>query len=265
MSSSKHKQTIQLIKSLAGQSNVLTIPRVFIAITGEINAALLLSQCIYWSDKSNNEFGYFYKSYREWQEEIGLTQYQVSRAAAKLAGMKVLKVIRRKAHGAPTLHYKIDFEMLTNLIMKKLDNQETSQSDYEETQQSDYQETSQSLTETTHKTTQKSTEGAAKPPTPRTDPRSKLPAIQCVKGITNKYPPKELYDPVIAALGETPDGELLLKCRQEWVARGYNPSSWVWLLEWYPQGIPGKNGGGKKPAKTGETWDDVLRELREEA
>ena len=87
--------------------------------------------------------------------------------------------------------------------------------------------------------------GADKPPTPRSDPRTKLPAIQCVKGITSKYPPIELYDLVIAALGETPNGELLLKCRQEWMKRGYNPNSWAWLLEWYPQGIPGTNGNGK--------------------
>lgn len=101
----------------------------------------------------------------------------------------------------------------------------------------------------------------------KADPRTKLPAIQCVKRLTSRFPPKELYDDIIRVLGDSPDEELLTACRKEWLKRGYNPNSLVWLLEWYPAGgAPGraiqKSG---KPAKTGETWDDVLRELREEA
>jgi DNA-binding transcriptional ArsR family regulator len=83
------------------------------------------------------------------------------------------------------------------------------------------------------------------------DPRSKSPAIQCVKGITSRYPPKELYDDIIRVLGESPDGELLTACRKEWLRRGYNPSGWPWLFDWYPAGgPPGRNG------RTPSTPDD---------
>lgn len=77
----------------------------------------------------------------------------------------------------------------------------------------------------------------------RSDPRSKTPAIQCVYAICDKrYPPKALFDTIIATLGDTPDGHRLRKCRQEWVERGYNGSSWKWLTEWYVTGIPPRNG-----------------------
>ena len=71
------------------------------------------------------------------------------------------------------------------------------------------------------------------------DPRSKTPAIQCAKAVNGgRYPPLELYDDIIRILGPTPDGPRLAACRKEWLARGYNPQSWKWLLEWYVRGIP---------------------------
>lgn len=71
------------------------------------------------------------------------------------------------------------------------------------------------------------------------DPRSKSPAITCVRSVIGgKYPPKELYDAIINVLGENPDEAKLAGCRQAWLARGYNPNSWQWLLEWYSGGIP---------------------------
>lgn len=79
----------------------------------------------------------------------------------------------------------------------------------------------------------------------KADSRTKHPAIQCVKGITSRYPPKELYDEIIRVLGNSPKGELLAACRKEWLKRGYNPNAWAWLLDWYPAGgAPGRNGGG---------------------
>ena len=77
------------------------------------------------------------------------------------------------------------------------------------------------------------------------DPRTDLPAIQCVKGITSRFPQKELYDDIIRVLGDRPDVEKLLACRKEWLKRGYNPNALTWALEWYQSGIPdrfSKNG-----------------------
>ncbi len=74
----------------------------------------------------------------------------------------------------------------------------------------------------------------------RADPRTKHPAIQCVKGIMegNANPPKVLYDDLIQTLGETPDGPRLARCYKEWVGRGFKPTNYAWVLEWYAKGIP---------------------------
>lgn len=88
--------------------------------------------------------------------------------------------------------------------------------------------------------------------TKASDPRSKTPAIQCARGINNgRYPPVELYDEIITSLGETPDGARLAECRKAWVARGYNPNGWGWLLQWYREGIP-KNGAKSGAAAQAE-------------
>lgn len=85
----------------------------------------------------------------------------------------------------------------------------------------------------------------------KADPRTAHPAILCVKGITQKNPPKEIYDEIIEILGETPDGVYLGACRKEWVRRGYNPNAWTWLTDWYKNhGLPNGNGRGK--AQTNE-------------
>lgn len=158
-----------LIKSLAGQANIIAVPRTFIRLMeGDLSAAVLLSQILYWSDRSKRSDGWFYKTYKEWEEETGLSQYQVQRISDKLKSDGILATTLKRANGAPTLHYRLDFDTLTTTIIDFLDNQnfdnglnKIQQSDYEETQQSDYQETSQSLTDTTAKITTETTWGSA--------------------------------------------------------------------------------------------------------
>ena len=81
----------------------------------------------------------------------------------------------------------------------------------------------------------------------QTDPRSQTPAIWAVRELTSRYPPRELYDTIIGVLGDTPDTKRLAECREAWVARGYNRNAWTWLLEWYPNGIPKRNGARASP------------------
>jgi len=113
------------------------------------------------------------------------------------------------------------------------------------------------------------------PPAPnrRSDPRSRHPAIVAARAVTGAkhYPPLELYDGLITALGENPDAERLKTCRQAWIERGYNPRAWTWATEWYTQGVPAKgaraspsgSGNGKNAyfndpevyARAGREWD----------
>ena len=97
-----------LIQALIGQANVLTVPRAFVAYTGSLEAALLLSQILYWSDKTKNPQGWFYKSYREWQSELSLSKHKVNTAVNQIKSKGFLKTKVKKANGNPTLHYKLD-------------------------------------------------------------------------------------------------------------------------------------------------------------
>lgn len=93
----------------------------------------------------------------------------------------------------------------------------------------------------------------------RGDPRSKMPAIQCVRGITSHYPPREMYEQIMQLLGEQPDGKRLAECRHEWIERGYNPARWHWLTDWYVNGI--SDNGRARASPTGFTFteDDARR------
>ena len=58
-----------------------------VAITGSINAALILSQGIYWQDKvpdGRKPIGWWYKTQIEWTKETGLTKTEITTARKKL-------------------------------------------------------------------------------------------------------------------------------------------------------------------------------------
>jgi hypothetical protein len=151
---SNQKNIVSFIKAISGQANILTIPRLYISILdGDINAALLLSQIIYWSDKTVRADGYFYKTYNDWEDELGLSKYQLSRAAEFLKAKNLISTKTRKANGSPTIHYKADMQAIQKAIVRFLESKETSLSESKETSLSESKETSLSLTETTHKIT----------------------------------------------------------------------------------------------------------------
>lgn len=112
------------------------------------------------------------------------------------------------------------------------------------------------MTETTNKTTTKTTEAPSgdKPTsTPRKskrDPRTSTPQIQAFKALTSFYPQKVNYDAVIGAIGEK-TAEQLAPFYKEWTARGYNPRSIKWLTEWAARGAIPQNGNNGKVKQGG--------------
>lgn len=82
------------------------------------------------------------------------------------------------------------------------------------------------------------------------DPRTSHAAIQTCRTVTNRYPPKELWDKLIQVLGDSPNATLLVECRTEWVERGYNRNSWKWATDWYLTGVPPRvTGNGSAPKR----------------
>lgn len=146
-----YQQVKAMIKQFTGQANTLVIPRVFIDFTKDHLAAMLLSQILYWSDRTSDPDGWFYKTADEWDEEIGLSNFQVKRATALLKDLGVETRLKR-VDGAPRTHYRVDMDTFVNLFFKFLENRETQKSrnskmDIKETAKSDFQETAKTYKE----------------------------------------------------------------------------------------------------------------------
>lgn len=145
-----------IISQISGQENIVVVPKLFIKLTGDLTTAVLLNQIVFYSDKSKRTDGYFYKSHKEWQEEICLTKRQVSYSTAKLKEMGLVDTKLMKANGAPTLHYKLDYDKLVDWIVTNCNNGKS------QNVTMDSNNMSQSLTEITTENTTKNTICAAK-------------------------------------------------------------------------------------------------------
>lgn len=82
--------------------------RGFVTLTGSVTAALMLSQAVYWSQRSLNPAGWFYKTADDWEEETGLTRREQETARKRLRRFPWWQEELRKANGVPTLYYRID-------------------------------------------------------------------------------------------------------------------------------------------------------------
>jgi hypothetical protein len=142
------RQIFDLIKSMTGQGNVLTIPVLFTKkLNNDLNAAIFLSQLIYWSDRGKHGGGWIYKTYKEWQEELCLSRRKIDRAREKLTKLQLLETRVKRANGAPTVHYRVNSKNLVEWICSR------SKNGFEQNEQNDLRNTSKISTETTKKTT----------------------------------------------------------------------------------------------------------------
>lgn len=105
-----------LIQEISGQNRILSIPRLYIDIVGNLDRALFLSQAVYWSDKGKKKGGWFYKTYEEWEDEISLSNYQVRKVVKALSNFGIIKTKVQKANGNPTVHYKVNMQALESML-----------------------------------------------------------------------------------------------------------------------------------------------------
>lgn len=76
---------IVLLKSLL--RSPIAFQPIFVKIAGSVNAGLLLSQAFYWSDKTTDPNGWFYKTQAEWEKETYLTRYEQESARKQLRSL----------------------------------------------------------------------------------------------------------------------------------------------------------------------------------
>lgn len=69
--------------------------RVFVTLTGSVTAAVLLSQAVYWSRRTGENGGWFWKTAADWTEETGLTRREQETARAILRELGIWQEEKR--------------------------------------------------------------------------------------------------------------------------------------------------------------------------
>lgn len=93
----------------------IAFQRAFVSLGAGITGALMLSQAIYWSKRTDNADGWFYKTMEEWASETGMTRSEQESARKKLVSAGVLE---EKKKGVPCrLFYRVNMDAIrTSLI-----------------------------------------------------------------------------------------------------------------------------------------------------
>lgn len=90
--------------------------RSFVRLGVGVTGALFLSQAIYWSHRTRDPDGWFYKTGVQWEEEIGLTRREQDSARRKLRNLGLISEHKR---GVPCrIHYKVNADVLNELLHK---------------------------------------------------------------------------------------------------------------------------------------------------
>jgi hypothetical protein len=122
------KQVVSIISAMTGKDNIVPVPTEFVRMCGDYNSAAILNQILYWSGRTENPDGWFYKSYSQWEEELALTRYQVRRAvkgdsrtkAPCLEDFGVETKLAENPYGQTMLHYRINSQVFYSHLLEHL-------------------------------------------------------------------------------------------------------------------------------------------------
>lgn len=88
--------------------------RVFVTIGGGVTAGLMLSQAWYWSQRTSDPSGWFWKTREDWEKETGLTRREQETARQQLMQRGLMEEERR---GVPArLHFRLDIQAIIKAI-----------------------------------------------------------------------------------------------------------------------------------------------------
>src|SRR6185369_16822029 len=113
---------LQNVVRQINRPDIRTVSALIAKAIGDQNAGLMAVRLLHWFPKSKKAGGWVYKSWRDWNAECNLSQAQVKRVHGK--GFLELIGIERtimKANGTPTVHYRLDENILVEKLAKFLD------------------------------------------------------------------------------------------------------------------------------------------------
>ena len=130
----KSKKQIQkdindLIKSVSETKGmILTYPLLVDFFDGDHNAAVLLNQILYWTDRTTDPAGWFYKTYDEWQAELRFSYYQVQRVISgdervqnpkrNLSDVGLETKVKMAPNGRNATYYRMDVAQFVGMFVE---------------------------------------------------------------------------------------------------------------------------------------------------
>ena len=79
-SENNRQHALELIENATGEKHFMGTPRIFVDfMEGDFVAATVLNQILYWSDRTSDPNGYFWKTYKQWKEELGFGKSRMMR------------------------------------------------------------------------------------------------------------------------------------------------------------------------------------------
>lgn len=132
MSQHFRQQALDLIEQATQHKHLIVYPTVLVEILDDHHAAALMMQILYWGDRTTDPQGWFYKSYAEWQQELGLSEYQVRRCLdgdprtkserLTLRDLGVETKLKKAGNfGSPTMHYRVDRAVFVAVLVEHLE------------------------------------------------------------------------------------------------------------------------------------------------
>ena len=106
-------QDLQTLLNELGERPIAYHPA-YARLCGSISGGLMLSQAMYWSARTSDEHGWFWKTQAQWNDELGLTRKEIESGTRKLLATGVLETERR---GIPArMYYRVNRERLASLL-----------------------------------------------------------------------------------------------------------------------------------------------------
>lgn len=128
--------------ALTDDRNCVIVRKPLVYFTGSLEAAMLFNQLLYWTPRSRMD-GWIAKSDAEFSDEVCLSPYAVRKARERLVSMGILETKVKKFNGAPTTHYRLIMDQVTEQWGSFVSQMDLSKS------QNPFDENDKSITETT--------------------------------------------------------------------------------------------------------------------
>jgi len=129
----------------------------------------MISHLIYWHEKFNDMDRWIKISYQEWYDQCRLTERKLKNSLKNLKTMGFVEIKIKRFNCAPCLHFKVDFNLLSDALNKYIENDDRNGRNVQirngrNVQINESDETSESITENYTKQSEENPGGACATP-----------------------------------------------------------------------------------------------------